>query len=518
MPGRKADGCHQPFSKRGYLPCVPGSPAVARLFRSEVVVFVVAVCCRAAVILRSGGLQGATGYDAAVYFAASDALTHGRLPYRDFVFLHPPSLVLALTPFAWVTRFASDQTAFMVANLSVTVVGGLSAVLVVRICRGLCFGRSAALAGGLFYATWFGTVGAEYHTKLEPLGNLLFLAAVLLAIKAQRGGSRWLSVAAGAVLGLTLCVKIWWILPVLGVIVWHAVVQRRARAAVPVLAGAIGTAVLVCLPFFIAAPLQMWNSVIVDQLGRGRRMNPLPRVGDLSTLTRLDGYLPRPALAVGVLIAAALFLLVVVRAWRARAARPVVVLLLVQLAVLLSAPSWFPYYCDYLAGALSITVAAAATRTSRRGRLVTGGVGGWLPTCAAATVTLVVLVAGTAAVPPLPGAARLSRAVANVRCVMSDSPMGLIELNALSRGLANGCPNWIDVTGRTYGPDRSPEGRSRAQNHRWQRDLTRYLRSGDAVIIVRGHGTGVSKRTQAAISRDGVLAHDAGQTVYRVEH
>lgn len=102
---------------------------------------------------------------------------------------------------------------------------------------------------------------------------------------------------------------------------------------------------------------------------------------------------------------------------------------------------------------------------------------------------------------------------------MSDTPMALIELNALSRRLAAGCRNWIDVTGRTYGPDR-PVGEipARLRNVRWQRDLTAYLRSGQAVIIARRTGTGVSGRTQQQISRDGVLVRADGQVVYRVKH
>ena len=98
----------------------------------------------------------------------------------------------------------------------------------------------------------------------------------------------------------------------------------------------------------------------------------------------------------------------------------------------------------------------------------------------AAAITAIALALGAGAVARFPAAPALARATAHVRCLMSDSPMSLIRLNALSRGLANGCPNWVDVTGRTYGPDRPRHGESRAHNVRWQHDLTTYLRSGDA--------------------------------------
>ena len=478
----------------------------------EIVVFLVAVACRLAVVLRSGGLRGDFSYDAPLYFAASAALIHGRMPYRDFVFLHPPAQLIVLAPFAALTGAVSDQTAFMVANLSIIGVGATCAVLVVRICRRLGLGARASQVGGLCYATWFGSVGAEYLTKLEPVGNLFFLGAVLLALKASSGPGPWLWVAAGVALGVAVCVKIWWIVPAVGVVLWQAIGARQRRGAAIIGAGAVGAAALVSLPFFVQAPREMWTSVVVNQLGRNRRMDPLPRLRDLATFSRLDD-LSGVALNIGTLGVGLLFLVVAASAWHARAARPAVVMLASQLTVLLASPSWFPYYADYLAGAAAITVAAAASRPPRRRRVLTAGVC-WLPTGAAASVTLAILVTESVTVRPLPAADQLSRSVAGLRCVMSDSPMGLIELNALTRGLAAGCANWIDVTGRTYGPNRSDKPRS--QNLGWQRDLTRYLRSGDAIIILRWRSTGISRATYEAISRDGVLARVGGQTVYRV--
>ena len=480
-------------------------------------VFVVAVACRIAVLEHDHGLKGNSGYDASVYFAAADALTHGRLPYRDFTLLHPPGMMLALSPFGWLTRLVPDPTAFMVTNLAITLVGAACAVLVVQICRRLGLGRGPALVGGLFYATWFGAVGAEYHAKLEPVGNLLLLSAVLVALGGQRNDRPWRSRAAGVLLGLALTVKIWWIVPVLGVLLWHGLTTRAARPAARMAAGAAGAAVLVCLPFFVLAPRRMWQSVILDQLGRGRMRGPLTRVADLSTLTRLGGQVPSGALLAGCVVAALLLVVAAVGAWRCRLGRPAVILLAAQLVVLFAAPSWFPFYADYVAGALSITVAAGAAWPVLRGRRLPRGVVAWLPTGAAAAVTVLVLATRPAAAPPAPGLARLSEAVAGTRCVMSDSPMGLIEVDALSRGLAHGCPNWVDVTGRTYGPDKVP-GRSRPVNPRWQADLRTYLRSGGAVLIVRRGGTGIAPRTQAAISHNGVLARADGRTIYRVTH
>ena len=116
----------------------------------------------------------------------------------------------------------------------------------------------------------------------------------------------------------------------------------------------------------------------------------------------------------------------------------------------------------------------------------------------------------------------LRAAVADVRCVISDSPMALIGLNALSRNLANGCPNWIDVTGRTYASDmnvRGEDGRrvSRVANLRWQQALRDYLLSGDAVIIMRAKDVGIGPSTWEAIVGGGILATDGTHVVYRVD-
>jgi hypothetical protein len=226
----------------------------------------------------------------------------------------------------------------------------------------------------------------------------------------------------------------------------------------------------------------------------------------------------------GVVLSVAALLLLL--AWRVQAARLPVLLAFAQAAVLLSAPSFYIFYLDYLTPALALCVAGAAWRavTSR------GGIGrvaarvGWMASAVVMLVVLVVPAVGLwygrgSAVGRFP-AAQLARAVAQARCVMSDSPMGLILLNALSRNLANGCRNWVDVTGRAYAPDmraRRADGERvpREANPRWQRALRDYLLSGDAVIIRHARSSGMSRATWAEIRSGGVLASVDGHVVYR---
>jgi hypothetical protein len=156
-------------------------------------------------------------------------------------------------------------------------------------------------------------------------------------------------------------------------------------------------------------------------------------------------------------------------------------------------------------------VAAASQRVRGRSRLPSIGRLG----LAAASVSVALTVASTAtallgrpdyAVASFPGPP-LAAAAAGSRCVMADSPMALIELNVLSRNFARGCPNWVDVSGRTYDVDASPgnEHTSRPANARWQADLQRYLLSGNAVITIRT-ATGYDAATKQLLTRLPVLA------------
>lgn len=496
----------------------------------EVAVFAIALAARLAMVLTSGGLQGNYGYDASVYYAAADGLVHGRLPYRDFVLLHPPGIMLALAPFAWLGRLTTDDTGFILANLAFTMLGAFNAVLVVRIAKQVGLGRRAALLGGCFYAVWFGSVQAEYLTRLEPLGNFLLLCGVLAYFVALRSGRPIAYLACGAALGTAASVKIWWSVPLLVILGGLAVTRRLDRNVLVAAAGAAGALVAVNAVFFVAAPGPMFHMVITEQLGRGPDANPtLTRLAGLTGIDRLVPHLHRPTLLAG-LGAVVVFGCVFALAATVARARLLVILGVTQLAVLLAAPSWFAFYADFAAPALALSVATVAgasvvrpavfahrPRAARRAAQVV-----WVPlvTVAAGTV-LIFGLNRNHAVQRFPGAL-LAHDVSRVRCVQADSPMALIELNALSRDFSHRCHVWVDVTGRTYAPgftEYYADGARvpRRANVTWQRDLRSYLMSGNAIVIIRAPGTGLSPSTTAAIERGGVLASSHGVVVYRTQ-
>ena len=130
---------------------------------------VLAFLARLLPALRGGGLLGLGAYDDGVYYTGAAALVAGRVPYADFVLLHPPGVLLALSPFALLGRLTSDPTGYAVARLAFMALGAANTVLVALLARR--FGRVAAVVSGLFYALWFPATYWEARTTIEPLGR-----------------------------------------------------------------------------------------------------------------------------------------------------------------------------------------------------------------------------------------------------------------------------------------------------------------------------------------------------------
>lgn len=494
----------------------------------EVVIFLVALLARLGAVLSSGGYSGSMGYDDSVYYTAADALVHGRMPYRDFTLLHPPGIMLALSPFAEYGTFTSDHLGFMTAAVAFAVLGALNAVLVVVVAQRIGLARPAALIAGCCYALYMGAVVAEYSSHLEPLGNFLALCG-LLAFFSKDRSSRIGPLLCGLAFGAAASVKIWWSVP-LAVMVVACVWRPRRTAPLYALAGAGLAMVLIDGPFFLAAPQNMVQMVLSDQLARPRRVsNVLLRLAQLSSFNPLRGHEPltAPVLASGIG-----FLVVMVGAgvlaWQLPAARAVVALCAAQLIVLCAAPSFIYFYPDYLTVAGSLTIGAAASRLyalkaatrSQHGFGRLARAVAWVPALLLAATLAAAYVQGRMlGSESTPGLAEVAAAVRGDRCVMADTPMALISADVLSRDFVNGCPNWVDVTGRTYGGRDKPHlpFQSRRTDPRWQFDLRRYLTSGNAVLIGRRTGTGIDATTMHYLRRAGVLERDGPFVLYNAK-
>ena len=142
---------------------------------------VVALAARVVPVWRGGGLSATNGYDDGVYYAAATSLVHGRLPYRDYVLLHPPGSTLLLSPFALLARATSDTAGFETARVAFLVLGAVNTLLVMVVAARV--GRRAALPAGVFYAVFFPAVFVARTISLEELGTTTLLVALALLFR-----------------------------------------------------------------------------------------------------------------------------------------------------------------------------------------------------------------------------------------------------------------------------------------------------------------------------------------------
>ncbi|HEU0257450.1 MAG TPA: hypothetical protein VFQ96_06390 [Microbacteriaceae bacterium] len=467
--------------------------------------------------LRHGGPVYVGGYDSGVYYAAADALVHGRLPYRDFLFIETPGVAVVTAPFAFLGAQTHDALGYGAANLFFAGIGAASSGMVAAVLRR--FGLPAAVFGGVFYAVTDIAVSSEQFIKLEPVATLLILIALLLLGDVRRPVGRRRMLVAGLLLGLACGFKIWYVVPALVVVAATPGVRRRLRLLA---AEAVG-AVVIMLPFFLASPAVMFREVVLDQLGRGRGgPSVVGRLHDIlggatvpHTATRLLG------LTVGEITGglAVLAVIAVIFALRRPSARLYVWLLLSGLLVLIVAPSFFSYYTSLTSAPLALVLGAGFAElvgllSTRSGRLV-------LTTTALAGLVLLNLPGQWHAHPGEHPSAGLRRAVATVPgCVISDDPEILAATDVLSRDLSDGCVLWPDVTGWTYDLDTGMHDgvyTPRTKNLAWQKHVTSYLTSGSAVMVYRPE-TGLSEHTRRVVTAGPVLFRDGEWVLYATPH
>jgi hypothetical protein len=497
-PGAAAGGAARP-------PLLPGTVATALI---AAVIAGLAFWIRYRLLTNGGGLGGDNRYDDGVYYAAADALVHGRLPYRDFLFLQPPGIALVLAPVAWLGSVTSDPHGIVIGRTAFLALGSVNAVLVAAICRR--FGPAAAIVAGVGYAVFHPAAYAERTMLLEPVGTAGLLVALLLT-QGRPARSRVAVALAGAALGLAVATKIWYIVPAVLV----ALLLRDRRALV-LAGGFTATLAAAVLPFLAAAPTAFVRQVVVDQLTRipTQVWPPARRLASMLAL-RTEGHLVLLKLAVLLLV----IIVLAVLALTMPEARRYVVLSAAAVAVLLASPSYFTHYGALLSPPLAITVGAGVQRLIRLLRRTPLQV---------ALVTLALLgfallnrhidTDGTSV--PIPAAALRPAAARVTGCVTSNDPIVLAELNVLSRDFRRGCEVWIDVTALTYDRDKMTHhdgsGVPRHLNPRWQRDLRAYLLSGDAVIVNSHGGSGLTKAALAALGRGEVLARSGRWVLHAV--
>jgi alpha-1,2-mannosyltransferase len=480
-------------------------------------VAVLAFVVRLLPVLAGGGLGFYGRYDDGVYYAAADALTFGRLPYRNYVFVQPPGLPLVLTPFALLGRLASDPVGMATGRLAFMALGAANAVLVCALAGR--WGGRPAMAAGLLYACWLPAVYSEQSTFIEPLGTTALLVTLLLLLGQVRPRVPRAEVLAGVALGLACTLKIWYAAP-LAIVLVCLLAERQRHAALRVAAGSVAALVVVLLPFFVTAPRQMWDMVVRDQLARSQ-----PSVPVLSRLTSIVGVHSffRNSHAIEDLTTAVILTLLTVAAvacWTDRRARMIVVVLIGNFAVVLASPEYYVHYAALTAApaAIVLTVglrigAGKLTRLNWNWRARTSV---WVLSLAiilASGIRIATAPTGQA----FPGATFGNAAPAG--CITADDPQALIQMNRLSRDLRDDCRVVIDVTAITYGslPDTNPNGQAipRSSDLAFQHYLYHYLTSAAAFVVARPGGDDSPPAISRALEQWRVLARSHHLTLRR---
>jgi alpha-1,2-mannosyltransferase len=473
------------------------------LWPCAIAIAAIAFVIRLVPVLRGGGLFGLGNYDDGVYYAAATGLAHGFLPYRDFLLLHPPGMPVLLAPFALAAQVTSDPYGFAAARVACMVLGAINAVLIWKILKPV--GAAAALFGGLSYAVFYPAVYSDKSTLLECPATTALLIAILLLQPLINSSSipHWKIFVAGALVGLTISIKIWGFVTLAIVLIWLLLI-RRWRAAVQVLIGSAASAALICLPFFVVAPTAMWNQIVRDQLFRGEG-------GGRSILDRLDqmaglGIVERPYPAAITVIAVAALLCCAALAWRYREARLPVLLMLGQGVFLLMTPTWFKHFAGFTAAPVTLTVGAA--------------IGGLIVLVRAKPAQIIVglLVAGALVVygsgwstttfgRRFPQEFRTIAASAP-GCVTSDDATTLVVSNTLSRNLNHGCRFVADLGGHSHDLAAAAGVKvSRNRNVEFQAFSLDYLRTGSITILIKySGGRGFNARTTAVLDQWRLLA------------
>lgn len=457
-------------------------------------------------LVHRGGLAFYGRYDDGVYYTAADALSFGRVPYRSFVLLHPPMIMLVLLPFALLGRLTTDIVGLETARIAFMGIGVVNTVLVSTIARR--WSRTAMLIAGLMYACWYPAAYGEQSTILEPVGGLFVLVALWLLLRLDRAPTHRAEWAAGIALGFAVTTKIWYIAPATVIVGWQLLIRRR-WSAVRVAAGGLSAVALVVIPFLIASHGRLYDMVVRDQLFRPHettgRVGRITGMLGIKFFTRSNVGLEHALAAVVITI----LLVGIVAVLRDRPAWPVLALLTVDVGLLLESPVFFRHYVSLIAAPAALVVGIGLARVSRAPSL--GRLGAVVPVAMSA----ILLGSGAEVAAAWAGWTFPSSAFKSVLpagCISADDPIALVELDRLSSDLREGCRVPDDASGITFDslhrPGPGDERTQRLHNPAWHRYLYRYLTRASAFVIVRPFHDGLTPAIQRKYEQFPLLADD----------
>lgn len=234
-----------------------------------------------------GHLLGVTEYDDGVYLGAAIRLIDGVPPYRDFILVQPPGVVLLMSPIAALGKAIGTDWAMGLGRLVTAVAGAASVLLAGLLVRHR--GLLAVLITCGIMAVYPDAILASRTVLQEPWLVLACLAGLLAVFDGDRLTSNGRRLAWGGVaFGFAGAIKLWAVFPIVVIAVMCAPSLRRVAAY---LGGAVAGFLVPVLPFFAMAPSSFYRGVFLAQLVRQDDARaPLgTRLADLSGIVSTTG-------------------------------------------------------------------------------------------------------------------------------------------------------------------------------------------------------------------------------------
>jgi hypothetical protein len=460
-----------------------------------------AICCYQLALPRVLlGVHGYTGpgYDDGVYFGAAVRLVHGVVPYRDFVLVHPPGIVLLASPEALLSRLISTRDALGLARLVTAAVVGLNALLAALAVRSR--GPLAAFIAGAGLALFPLAVTADHTLMLEPYLVAFCLGGTVLTFGRGEPARGARLAAGGALFGVALSVKVWALFPIVAALLCLAPKWRSmCKFFVGVL---IGVGVVVS-PFFVLAPGNFVHDVIgaqADRIG-------LPTAALASHLLMVSGIQgiaggASTTLGVTIIVAGALFCAVVYALCRRCCTRLdwfALVSAVVVTGGMLLAVGFRPHYAYFtapfivLVAAVSVSSAAELVRArlARRGDRVLrrrAALAGTAAVCVAVAVLIFAVLPqelsysrSYLSLASDPAAAVDARVPAG-SCVILDEVTAAIVADRFVPG-GQGCPTMVDPFGTELALDPSAYSHRYGYSPAYVAEWIGWLERADYVVL-----------------------------------
>ena len=268
---------------------VPARSRLAAAWRDPVAIAitaatVLALGLRIYELSRPGYLLGLTEYDDGSYFGSSVHLVGGILPYRDFVFVQPPGILLLMAPAALVAKVTGTAAGMAIGRVLTMLASAAGVVLVGLLVRHR--GALAALIACGVLAVFPAAIAAAHTVLVEPWLVLFCLLGALAVFDRDRLTASGRRLAWGGVaFGFAGAIEGWALVPVLVVL---AISLPWVRRALTFAAGVAAAFLVAVLPFAVLAPGRFYQSLIVAQVGHRAAVLRVPVWGRLKEMAGLS--------------------------------------------------------------------------------------------------------------------------------------------------------------------------------------------------------------------------------------